>query len=234
MADLVQPVTGRRCCSALCENTNQLLNIQCKCCEDNRFSQKHYMCMECYLNLIHFALKENREPVCPLDRSTLTVATDLLRLVEKDILMERMWNTIYQYSAEITTINLNHPIPMRTNPVPTRVRRVRIHSRDGVPARAPLQEVTEQYVQSAPTTPVANVREPMGPTGPSPTATDIRGNEVPFPYWTPEQLDNIDTNPEIRMSILEDMQIPDVEMTPAELQANQGDSIVGRRLFNSP
>lgn len=105
----IKQVTVRQCCSALCDNTEQLLNIGCTACENKPFAKKHYLCMECYMNVIIAAKKEKRDPVCPLDRTPIKVDKQLCRMVETDILMNTFWQEVHRTYAGI--MNLQRIIP---------------------------------------------------------------------------------------------------------------------------
>jgi len=100
----IKQVTVRQCCSALCDNTEQLLNIGCTQCEHKPFAKKHYLCMECYMNVIIAAKKEKRNPVCPLDRTPIKVDKQLSRMVETDILMDTFWQEVHRTYAGIMNL----------------------------------------------------------------------------------------------------------------------------------
>lgn len=100
----IKQVTVRQCCSALCDNTEQLLNIGCTACENKPFAKKHYLCMECYMNVIIAAKKEKRDPVCPLDRTPIKVDKQLCRMVETDILMNTFWQEVHRTYAGIMNL----------------------------------------------------------------------------------------------------------------------------------
>ena len=165
----MQAVTSRQCVIPFCENSEQLINICCKNCEDKKFCQKHYMCMGCYIHLLHTACTQKRNPVCPLDRSDLMVDPMLKRMVEGDVLMGSFWESMERAAAEFTTV--------RNLATPEQASRVRIG-----PRRRVLRLYRQNAVQESPQSPVANVREAMNEE----VEDVIVIPESPissFPYW---------------------------------------------------
>jgi len=146
MSDIKQ-VTARQCCTALCDNTEQLLNIGCTACEDKPFAKKHYLCMECYMNLIITAKKEKRNPVCPLDRTPIKIDKQLCRMVETDILMDSFWQEVHRTYSGI--MNLQRF-----------TRNVRVVT---PPRRRVLRRQNAVHEVLTTPDPVVNVREAMEP-----------------------------------------------------------------------
>lgn len=200
----MQPVTSRMCVIPFCENSEQLINICCKNCEDKKFCQKHYMCMGCYLHLLHTACTQKRNPVCPLDRSELLIDPMLKRMVEGDVLMESFWTGMERAAAEFTTVR-NLATPQQGTPS-VRVgprRRVRLYRQHAIHPTPPSMGNFSFPPSSPPGIP--NVREAMEeveeiiviPDTP-PSAED----QIEFPYWDDND-ENV--NPEVVNSIIRDL-----------------------------
>ena len=181
----IKQVTVRQCCSALCDNTEQLLNIGCTACVNKPFAKKHYLCMECYMNVIIAAKKEKRDPVCPLDRTPIKVDKQLCRMVETDILMNTFWQEVHRTYAGI--MNLQRAI------IPETPRTRRVLRR---------QNAVHEVVSSPDG--VTNVREAMEPLQPFIPArmsfgdhyaeerqTEIREVRLTFPDITEDE-ENMD------------------------------------------
>ena len=100
----IKQVTARQCCTAMCDNTEQLLNIGCGACIDKPFSKKHYLCMECYITLLTIAKKEKRDPVCPLDRTPIKVDYRLDRMIDVDLIMDSFWTTVHRTYSGIMNL----------------------------------------------------------------------------------------------------------------------------------
>lgn len=187
----IKQVTARQCCSALCDNTEQLLNIGCTACENKPFAKKHYLCMECYMNLIIAAKKEKRDPVCPLDRTPIKVDKQLCRMVETDILMNTFWQEVHRTYTGV--MNLQRAIIPET----------RLERNWGTPRRVLRRQNAVHEVVSTPDG-VTNVREAMEPLQPFIPArmsfgdqyaeerqTEIREVRLTFPDITEDE-ENMD------------------------------------------
>ncbi len=191
----LQPVTSRQCIIAFCDNSEQLINICCKNCEDKKFCQKHYMCMTCYLQHLHTACDQNRVPVCPLDRSELKIDPMIRRMISCDVLLGEFWVNMERSAAEFAAAReLNTPTPL-----PTERRRVtRVLRRQNAVHESP-QGVT-------------NVREAMVEDAMQSVAIDLEPLQLfAFPAFqdhaTTEvvttELINISENPEIIQSLID-------------------------------
>jgi hypothetical protein len=123
-APVNQPVTSRQCVIAFCDNSEQLVNICCKNCEDKKFCQKHYMCMSCYVHLLRNSCENKRNPVCPLDRSELAIDPMLKRMIECDVLLDGFWSNMDRAAAEFAQIRAPYTTPQRIGQRRT-VRRIR-------------------------------------------------------------------------------------------------------------
>ena len=180
----IKQVTARQCCSALCDNTEQLLNIGCTACENKPFAKKHYLCMECYMNLIIAAKKEKRDPVCPLDRTPIKVDKQLCRMVETDILMNTFWQEVHRTYTGV--MNLQRAIIPET----------RLERNWGTPRRVLRRQNAVHEVVSSPDG-VTNVREAMETFTPARMSfeeerqTEIREVRLTFPDITEDE-ENMD------------------------------------------
>jgi len=159
--------TNRTCCIPFCDETLQLVNIQCECTAEKVFNKKHYMCMACYLQMLKVGAKTNTY-CCPLDRSPLLKIDPYLKsIIETDHLMQGLFA---QMSAAIDSVNSVRD-PVRPIPVHPRVRtRQEYDSPHGVRVRRVLRrqnalpsvfpEIND--INGWPT-PVENVRDAMDP-----------------------------------------------------------------------
>ncbi len=160
-----QPVTSRQCIIPYCEKSEQLVNVCCKNCEDKKFSQKHYMCMSCYINVLRHAYENSVPPTCPLDRSELTVEPLLTKLIQCDNLLDDFWKTMNTAAAQFAHVRDPHATP-RTLGERRTVRRVRRH---------------EIITHSPPGTPPGVAQERA--------FIERQRNEIPvrFPNWTDDE-----------------------------------------------
>lgn len=170
-----QPVTSRQCAIAFCDNSEQLVNICCKNCEDKKFCQKHYMCMSCYVHLLRNSCENKRNPVCPLDRSELAIDPMMKRMVECDVLLDGFWSNMDRAAAEFAQIRAPYTTPVRIGERRT-VRRISQGS-------AYSSNIRRQTPPG-----VSNVREAMNAEE-SPPVEPLR-----FPFWTDEEGNVYQTN----------------------------------------
>ncbi len=176
------------------------------------------MCMGCYLGLLKSGVKSGTY-TCPLDRSEIMNIDPYLKsLVETDILMQNLFDHMGHVVNAMHMVRDNARPRTAAERSPNSVtyqnidtpRRVRIVGRS---QRLVFPDVADTsfppMVQSAPSSPVANVREAMEPLTEVVVAVE---EDVSHTRATRFRLEDLDTdngpitNPEIMQHIIEDLE----------------------------